>query len=40
MKTLGIELGSTTIKSVLISEGYDILATGEFDWENTLENGI
>ncbi len=40
MKTLGIELGSTTIKSVLISEGYEVLATGEFDWENTLENGI
>lgn len=37
---LGIELGSTRIKSVLIDENGHILAKGEFKWENHLINGI
>jgi sugar (pentulose or hexulose) kinase len=37
---LGIELGSTRIKAVLIDEGYNPVASGGFDWENKLENGI
>ena len=37
---LGIELGSTRIKSVLIGEDYAPIASGGFDWENSLENGI
>lgn len=38
---LGIELGSTRIKSVLIdAEKYTILASGSFQWENRLENGL
>lgn len=39
-ESLGIEFGSTRIKAVLINENCDILATGAFDWENKLENGI
>ncbi|MEJ2512843.1 MAG: ATPase, partial [Anaerolineales bacterium] len=37
---LGIELGSTRIKSVLISEDHAPIATGSYDWENRYENGI
>ena len=35
---LGIELGSTRIKSVLINEEHQVLANGSFSWENRLEN--
>ena len=35
-KILGIELGSTRIKSVLINENADVIATGSFEWENEL----
>ncbi len=37
---LGIELGSTRIKAVLIGENYTPLATGSHDWENQYENGV
>ena len=37
---LGIELGSTRIKAVLIDEANEPLASGSFDWENSYENGI
>lgn len=37
---LGIELGSTRIKAVLIDESGNILATGGHGWENKLENGV
>ena len=37
---LGIELGSTRIKAVLIGEDHQAIATGSHDWENRLENGI
>ncbi|MGD9162352.1 MAG: FGGY-family carbohydrate kinase [Desulfobacteraceae bacterium] len=37
---LGIEFGSTRIKSVLIGEDYNPLASGGFDWENSLTDGI
>jgi sugar (pentulose or hexulose) kinase len=37
---LGIELGSTRIKAVLIGEDYAPIASGGFGWENKLENGI
>ena len=36
---LGIELGSTRIKAVLIGDDYAPLASGSHDWENRLENG-
>lgn len=36
---LGIELGSTRIKAVLIDERYATIASGSFGWENRLENG-
>ena len=37
---LGIELGSTRIKAVLIDDNYSPVASGGHDWENRLENGI
>ncbi|MCL1835306.1 MAG: FGGY-family carbohydrate kinase [Oscillospiraceae bacterium] len=37
---LGIELGSTRIKAVLIDESGAQTASGAFDWENLLEGGI
>jgi len=37
---LGIELGSTRIKAVLIDESHHPLATGSFAWENQLKNGF
>ncbi|MDO5292861.1 MAG: FGGY-family carbohydrate kinase [bacterium] len=37
---LGIEFGSTRIKAVLVDETYAPIASGTFDWENHLENGI
>lgn len=37
---LGIELGSTRIKSVLIDENHQVIANGSFHWENRLENNL
>ncbi|MEE1200760.1 MAG: FGGY family carbohydrate kinase, partial [Christensenellales bacterium] len=37
---LGIELGSTRIKAVLIDENHAPLAAGNHDWENRLEDGV
>ena len=37
---LGIELGSSRIKAVLIDEDSQILAQGNFDWENSLVDGV
>ena len=37
---LGIELGSTRIKAVLIDDNSQVLANGSFSWENRLENGL
>ena len=37
---LGIELGSTRIKAVLIGPNHQPIATGAHDWENRLENGL
>jgi hypothetical protein len=38
--TLGIELGSTRIKAVLIGEDHEPMATGGYEWENRLEDGV
>ncbi len=38
-KYLGIEFGSTRIKAVLIGEDYRVIASGAYDWENSLTNG-
>lgn len=38
--TLGIELGSTRMKAVLIGPDYAPLASGGFDWQNRFENGV
>ena len=38
--SLGIELGSTRIKAVLIDEGCRCVAKGEYGWENRFENGV
>ena len=37
---LGIELGSTRIKAVLIDETHQVIASGAYAWENRLENGV
>jgi sugar (pentulose or hexulose) kinase len=37
---LGIELGSTRIKAVLIDEKFEPIAAGSHDWENRLEDGV
>ncbi len=37
---LGIELGSTRIKAVVIDETGAVIATGGHSWENRLEDGI
>jgi len=37
---LGIEFGSTRIKSVLIDEENTVIAAGAHEWENDLVNGI
>ena len=38
--TLGIELGSTRIKGVLIDEKHAVVATGSYAWENDLTDGV
>ena len=37
---LGIELGSTRIKAVLIDEKHIPIAQGDYEWENQLVNGV
>ena len=39
-KILGIELGSTRIKSVLIDESTAVIAQGSYEWENELVDGL
>lgn len=36
---LGMELGSTRIKAVLIGDHHEVLADGNYEWENRLEDG-
>ena len=38
--SLGIELGSTRIKAVLIGEKGNVIESGAYEWENRLENGV
>ncbi|MBV4431249.1 FGGY-family carbohydrate kinase [Clostridium tyrobutyricum] len=38
--SLGIEFGSTRIKAVLIGNDFAPLASGNFEWETSLEDGI
>ena len=37
---LGIELGSTRIKGVLIDENHQVIAAGSHGWENNLTDGV
>ncbi len=37
---LGIELGSTRIKAVLIDKEHEAIASGSHTWENKFENGV
>ena len=37
---LGIELGSTRIKGVLIDENHQVVASGSSGWENDLTDGV
>ena len=38
--TIGIELGSTRIKAVMIGKNHEVLAQGDHTWENSFENGV
>ena len=38
--SMGIELGSTRIKAVLVNEEHQPIASGSHEWENKLENNI
>ena len=38
--TLGVEFGTTRIKSVLINEAHVPIASGSHRWENRYENGL
>ena len=37
---LGIELGSTRIKAVLVGAYHEPIASGDYSWENRLEDGV
>lgn len=37
---IGIELGSTRIKAVLLNRDHEVLAQGDHTWENSLINGV
>ena len=39
-KIIGIELGSTRIKAVLVDEKGKVCAQGAYEWENTLVDGL
>jgi sugar (pentulose or hexulose) kinase len=38
--SLGMEFGSTRIKAVLIGSDHNTIASGSYEWENSLDNGI
>ncbi len=38
--SLGIEFGSTRIKAILIGNDFTPLASGSFEWETSLKDGI
>ncbi|MGD7045802.1 xylulokinase [Jeotgalibacillus proteolyticus] len=38
--SLGVELGSTRIKAVLMDHQFNTIASGSHEWENRLENGF
>ncbi len=37
---LGIELGSTRIKAMVLNENYEPVSTGDYNWKSTFENGV
>ena len=37
---LGIEFGSTRIKSVLINSDHQVIASGSHEWENDYVDGV
>ena len=40
LTVLGIEMGSTRMKAVLVNKDNNPIASGGFNWENTLKDGI
>ena len=38
--SIGIEFGSTRIKAVLIGDDFTVAASGAYDWENSLIDGV
>ena len=37
---IGIELGSTRIKAVMIGKNHEVLAQGDHTWENSFKDGV
>ena len=37
---LGLELGSTRIKAVLLDKNHQLIASGSYEWENQFVNGV
>ena len=37
---LGIELGSTKIKAVLVGEDFSTIASGDYNWKSSFEDGV
>ena len=37
---IGIELGSTRIKAVMIGRKHEVLAQGDYVWENSFRDGV
>ena len=37
---IGIELGSTRIKAVMIGKNHEVLAQGDYVWENSFIDGV
>lgn len=37
---LGIELGSTRIKAVLLDSAHRLVRSGDYTWKSRLENGV
>lgn len=38
--SLGIEFGSTTVKAVLTTADFNVVATGDYKWENSFVDGL
>lgn len=37
---LGVEFGSTTVKAILTTEDFKTIASGSYEWDNSLQDGL